>query len=91
MQPNTFTTVPNSVFSSGHMASNIEMAVAASALDVRLSPWWTVDEAATYLRCARVTVYRAIKSGRLRARKFGREWRTRREWIDQGALVDAAR
>jgi len=50
--------------------------------------WWTADEAATYLGCARVTVYRAMKSGRLRAKKFGREWRTRKEWIDQGALLD---
>lgn len=60
----------------------------ATASDGRPSPWWTVDEAAAYLRCARVTVYRMIKSGRLRAKKCGRDWRTRQEWIDNGALLD---
>ncbi len=52
------------------------------------TPWWTVDQAAEYLACAHVTVYRAMKSGRLRAKKFGREWRTRQAWIDNGALLD---
>ncbi len=88
MQANTFTTVASSVFSSGHIASNIEMAVAAAVLDAKSSPWWTADEAAKYLRCARVTVYRAMKSGRLRAKKNGRGWLTRREWIDDSALLD---
>ena len=60
----------------------------ASRASTTPSPWWTVNEAADYLRCARVTVYRMIKSGRLRAKKCGRDWRTRQEWIDNGALLD---
>lgn len=49
--------------------------------------WWTVAQAAAYLQCARITVYRAMKSGRLRAKKFGRAWRTKKDWIDHGALL----
>jgi len=45
---------------------------------------WTVDEAARYASCGKTTMYRAVRTGHLRAARFGRR-RTLRfleRWID---------
>jgi excisionase family DNA binding protein len=48
------------------------------------------SDVAAYLGCCVDTVYRAIKTGRLRAMRLGREYRIKKEWIDNGALVEVA-
>jgi excisionase family DNA binding protein len=46
----------------------------------------TVSEAATLLSVCERTVYDALRVGRLRGRKIGRLWRTKREWLDDFGL-----
>ena len=50
------------------------------------SPYLTYDEAATYCRCDRTTIWRAMKAGHLRASGPGRAVRFRRDelerWMD---------
>jgi excisionase family DNA binding protein len=48
------------------------------------SPWLTVAEAAQRARCGVKTVYREVRTGRLRAARIGgrRELRLRPEWVD---------
>lgn len=36
---------------------------------------WTLEEVATYLRVHRTTVSKLLRSGQLRGRKVGKEWR----------------
>lgn len=43
----------------------------------------TVDEIAKYLRLNRFKVYKLSQKGVLPAYKFGREWRFKKERIDQ--------
>jgi excisionase family DNA binding protein len=47
-------------------------------------PWLTVAEAAQRARCGVKTVYREVRTGRLRAARIGgrRELRLRPEWVD---------
>ena len=54
------------------------------------SPWLTIREAAPYAKCGVKVLYRAVRTGRLRAARLGgrRELRLRREWIDR--WIDAA-
>lgn len=40
---------------------------------------YTVDEAAKVLKVSNMTLYRYIKAGKLRAAKFGKEWRITEE------------
>jgi excisionase family DNA binding protein len=46
---------------------------------------FTVEEAASYLRVSRQTIWRLIRAGTLPAGKVGRAWRIRR--IDVEALL----
>ena len=43
--------------------------------------YYTIYESADILKVHHNTIRRAIKSGRLKATKFGREWRIRKENI----------
>lgn len=53
------------------------------------SPWLDAGQGASYARVSRKLLYRAIRSGRLRAARVGgrRQVRLRREWID--AFIEA--
>jgi excisionase family DNA binding protein len=42
----------------------------------------TVADVGQLLGVCERTVYDALRSGRLKGRKFGRVWRTKMEWID---------
>jgi excisionase family DNA binding protein len=46
------------------------------------SPYLTYEEAACYCRCERTTIYRAVKSGRLKASGPGTAVRFRRDALD---------
>ncbi|MGD9902818.1 MAG: helix-turn-helix domain-containing protein [Vicinamibacterales bacterium] len=48
------------------------------------SPWLDASEGAIYARVSKKLLYRAIRSGRLRAARVGgrRQVRLRREWLD---------
>ncbi len=48
------------------------------------SPWLTVDQAAARAQLGTKAIYRAVRSGRLRAARVGgrRQLRFRSEWID---------
>ena len=46
------------------------------------SPYWTVNEAADYLRCSRQRIYDLLSSGRLRRYKDGSRVLIRREELD---------
>lgn len=48
------------------------------------SPWLDAGQGASYARVSRKLLYRAIRSGRLRAARVGgrRQVRLRREWLD---------
>ena len=48
------------------------------------SPWLTVEEASSYAKVGKRTVYGEVRRGALRAAKIGgrRELRFRKEWID---------
>lgn len=48
-----------------------------------IQEYFSVNDAATYLGLARITVYRAVEEGRMKAKKFGRNWRIKREWMDE--------
>jgi excisionase family DNA binding protein len=52
-------------------------------LDVSKSetPWFTLEAAAKYLKISERTLLRWIKSGKLKPRKFGREYRIKPEDI----------
>lgn len=54
------------------------------SLDVS-SPWLDAGQGASYARVSRKLLYRAIRSGRLRAARVGgrRQVRLRREWLDE--------
>lgn len=45
--------------------------------------WITTTEAAKYARCSPGSIWTAVKRGRLRAAKIGRNLRFREEWINQ--------
>ena len=49
--------------------------------------YYDVNEAAEYLHVCTNTVYRACECGRMKALKFGRNWRIKREWMDN-FLID---
>jgi excisionase family DNA binding protein len=53
------------------------------------SPWLTVDEAAARARVGKKTIYREIKSGRLRAAVVGnrRAYRLLVDWVDQWLIA----
>ncbi len=46
-------------------------------------PYMSVNQAAAYLALSTESVYRAATTGRLRGKKFGRNWRFRRSWLDE--------
>lgn len=48
------------------------------------SPWLRVSEAATYARCGKRVLYRAVVARQLKAVRLGgrRELRLRVEWVD---------
>jgi excisionase family DNA binding protein len=46
-------------------------------------PYMSVNQAAAYLALCSESVYRAAQSGRLKGKKFGRNWRFRRSWLDE--------
>ena len=46
----------------------------------------TVAEAAALLSVCERTVYDALRGGRLRGRKIGRLWRTKRYWLEELGL-----
>jgi excisionase family DNA binding protein len=52
---------------------------------VEESPWLTVEEAARRARCGVKTIYREVRSGRLRAARVGgrRELRLLSAWVDE--------
>ncbi len=47
------------------------------------SPYMTYEEGAQYCRCERTTLYRAVKSGRLRASGPGMAVRFHRDELDR--------
>src|SRR5687768_17372091 len=49
--------------------------------------YYTVKEAAEYLRFSPITIYRNAYSGRLRGKRYGRSWRFTREHLDS-LLID---
>lgn len=48
-----------------------------------MSGFMTVQEVADYLRLNKQKVYKLCQKGKLPAYKFGREWRYKKERIDQ--------
>jgi excisionase family DNA binding protein len=44
--------------------------------------YYSINEIAEYLGVSAKTVYRALWSGRMEGRRFGRTWRIRTEWAD---------
>lgn len=48
------------------------------------SPWLDAGQGARYARVSRKLLYRAVRSGRLKAARVGgkRQVRLRREWLD---------
>ena len=56
--------------------------------ELRLSRrhWLSPVEVAHYVGCCLDTVYRAIHSGRLKAKRMGRRWKIQRDWVDDGFL-----
>jgi excisionase family DNA binding protein len=44
---------------------------------------YALSQVAQILRCSRKTVYRLISSGRLRAVRWGRSYRFRREYVQE--------
>lgn len=59
------------------------------------SPWMGIDELRNYLpsRPARITIYRMIESGKLKAKKIGRKYYWHRDeidkWLEEGTEGDA--
>ena len=47
---------------------------------------FTAEEAAEYLQIHKNTLYRLIKSGKIPARKVGRQWRFHQQALDQWLL-----
>jgi len=49
------------------------------------TPWLTVAQVAALTQCGRRLIYRAVRSGRLRAATIGarRDLRIHRDWIDE--------
>ena len=50
----------------------------------------TLEEAASFLRVSETTVYQLVRSGELRARKVGREWRILKSQLVEFLKQDAA-
>ncbi|MFD1179664.1 helix-turn-helix domain-containing protein [Paenibacillus puldeungensis] len=46
-----------------------------------LPPIVSVDDVAEYFKVCRSTVFKAMKSGKLKYYKFGRQRRIKREWV----------
>jgi excisionase family DNA binding protein len=46
------------------------------------SGYLTTADAARYAACCPESIRRAIRTRALKAVKVGRDWRTRREWVD---------
>lgn len=46
-----------------------------------LDPIVTVDDVAKYFKVCRTTIFKAMKSGKLKSYKFGRQRRIKREWV----------
>ncbi|GIO42532.1 helix-turn-helix domain-containing protein [Paenibacillus apis] len=46
-----------------------------------LPPIVSVDDVAEYFKVSRSTVFKAMKSGKLKSYKFGRQRRIKREWV----------
>ena len=44
---------------------------------------YNIDQVADMLRLCRITVFRYIKSGKIKAIKIGREWRIKQDEIDR--------
>ena len=44
---------------------------------------YNIDQVAEMLRLCRITVFRYIKSGKIKAIKIGREWRIKQDEIDR--------
>lgn len=45
--------------------------------------FYLTEEVATMLRVSTMTIYRAIKAGRLTAYKFGKDWRIRKDDLER--------
>ena len=45
--------------------------------------YYTVDEIADLLGVCSRTIYNAIRSGRLMAKRIGRLWRVKKKWVDE--------
>jgi excisionase family DNA binding protein len=50
---------------------------------VRSAEFLTVTEAAALLNVCERTIYDALRTRRLRGRRIGRLWRTKREWLEE--------
>ena len=44
---------------------------------------YNIDQVAEMLRLCRITVFRYIKSGKIKAIKIGKEWRIKQDEIDR--------
>ena len=51
-------------------------------IDSILDPVLTFSEVLEHLKISRNTLLKYIKTGKIRALKFGSHWRFRREWIE---------
>ena len=54
------------------------------------TPWRTAAQAASRGLCSEKTIYRAVRAGKLRAARLGRDLRFRDEWIDAWLETSAA-
>ena len=52
------------------------------------TPWLTLKEAADYLRLVPEVLARHFRLGHIKAKKIGKEWRTRAEWLDAAGVVN---
>ncbi|GJM84089.1 hypothetical protein HMSSN139_65850 [Paenibacillus sp. HMSSN-139] len=46
-----------------------------------LPPIASVDDVAEYFKVCRSTIFKAMRSGKLKSYKFGRQRRIKREWV----------
>ncbi|MNP69795.1 Helix-turn-helix domain protein [compost metagenome] len=46
-----------------------------------LAPIVTIDDVAKYFKVSRSTIFKAMRTGKLKSYKFGRQRRIKREWV----------
>ena len=46
-----------------------------------LPPIASVDDVAEYFKVCRTTIFKAMRTGKLKSYKFGRQRRIKREWV----------